>query len=105
MASSNRLEYTLGGKINNVRIPSLSEEIHRLRCRECVLMCACVQLLPLQIEAEAARAGLNLVLGLEVVHAVCGNAVNGQDDVSNTYLGFGCFASISELKRHPIKYY
>lgn len=43
-------------------------------------------------------AGLNLVLGLEVIHAVRGNAINGQNDVSNTHLGFGCLASISELQ-------
>lgn len=43
-----------------------------------------------------ARAGLNLVLGLEVIHAVCGNPINRQNDVSNTHLGLGGLASISQ---------
>lgn len=71
---------------------------------ECVLMCyvlcggTTVRLLPLYSEAEMACAGLYLVLGLEVIHALCGNAINGQNDVSNIHLGLGCLASISELQ-------
>ncbi|TNN81244.1 hypothetical protein EYF80_008578 [Liparis tanakae] len=47
-------------------------------------------------EAEIACAGLDLVLGLEVIRAICGNAIDGQNDVSNAHLGSGCFASIDQ---------
>lgn len=58
----------------------------------------CVQLLPLQSEAEVTCARFNLVLGLQVVHAVGGNAIDGENDVSDAHLGFGRLASIGQLQ-------
>lgn len=48
-------------------------------------------------------AGLDLVLGLQMIHAIRGNAINRQNDVSDTHLGSGRLASISELQRHSEK--
>ncbi len=59
-------------------------------------------MLPLQSETESVCGGLDFVLSLQVIHAVCGNAINGQDDVSNTHLGFGCLSPIVELQKHTI---
>lgn len=55
-------------------------------------------MLPLQSEAELVRAGLDLVLRLKVSHAVRGNAVNGQNDVTHAHLGPGRLSSICELQ-------
>lgn len=48
----------------------------------------------LQSEAEVAGAALDLVLGLKVVHALGGDAVNGQNHVSDSDATFGCLAAI-----------
>lgn len=57
-------------------------------------------MLPLHIEAEMACAGLDKILGLKMIHAFCGGAINGQNDVSNAHLGSGCLATVSELQWH-----
>lgn len=59
----------------------------------------CVCVLPLQSEAQTVYAGFDEVLGLQVVHAVGGNAVDGQNHVADAHLSSGCFASIGELQR------
>lgn len=59
-----------------------------------------VKQLPLQSEAEMVCAGLDLVLGLQMIHAIRGNTINRQNDVSDTHLGSGRLASIGELQRH-----
>lgn len=53
-----------------------------------------------QSQAEVASAALDLVLGLQVVHALRGNAVNGQNRVSNSNATFGCLTAIRQLQRH-----
>lgn len=40
-----------------------------------------------------------------MVHAVGGYAIDGQNDVSDTHLGSGCFASIGELQRRQHYFY
>lgn len=54
----------------------------------------------LQSEAEVASAALDLVLGLQVVHALGGDAVDGQNQVSHGDATFGRFPAIRQLHRH-----
>lgn len=54
-------------------------------------------MLPLQSEAELVCGGFDLVLGLQVIHALCGNAIYRLYDVSNTHLCFDCLSSVSHL--------
>lgn len=53
----------------------------------------------LQIEAEVACAVLDLVLSLQVVHAVCGDSIDGQNQVSNGNPSFGRLPTISQLHK------
>lgn len=62
-----------------------------------VLYCI-AQLLLLQGEVQVACAGLDLVLGFQMGHALCGDAVDGEDGVSDADFGFGCLASICQLR-------
>lgn len=66
-------------------------------------MRACVCVLPLQSEAELVCAGLDLVLGLQVVHALRGDAVNGQNDVADVHLGSGCLPAVRQLSERREK--
>lgn len=54
----------------------------------------------LQGEAEVAGAALDLVLGLQVVHALRGDAVNGQNHVSDDDATFDCLTAIRQLQRN-----
>lgn len=54
-------------------------------------------LLLLQGEVEVVSAGFDLVLGLQVVHAVGGDSVDRQNYISHTHFGFGCLAPIGQL--------
>ena len=67
-------------------------------------MCASQCVLLLQVQLEVAGAVLDLVLGLQVVHAVGGDAVDGQDQVSHSHASLGCLASVVELGEHVITY-
>lgn len=58
------------------------------------------QSLLLQGEAEVASAVLDLVLGLQVVHAFCGDAINGQNHVSNSNAALSCLPTVCELQKH-----
>lgn len=55
-------------------------------------------MLPLQSEAELVCAGLDLVLGLQVVHALRGEAVDGQNDVADAHLGSGRLPTVRQLQ-------
>lgn len=68
-----------------------------------VCACVCVLALPLQSETELACAGLDLVLGLQVVHALRGDAVNGQNDVADAHLGSGRLPTVRQLQERPEK--
>lgn len=64
------------------------------------MLCVSVCGLLLQSEAEVTSAALDLVLGLQVVHALGGDAVDGQNHVSHGDATFGCFTAIRQLHRH-----
>lgn len=64
------------------------------------MRCVSVYGLLLQSEAEVASAALDLVLGLQVVHALGGDAVDGQNHVSHGDATLGCFTAIRQLHRH-----
>lgn len=64
------------------------------------IQCVRAHGLLLQGEAEVAGAALDLVLGLQVVHALRGDTVNRQNQVSNRNTTFSCLPSISELRKH-----
>ena len=68
-----------------------------------MLCIGCVVVL-LHGECQLAAGGLDLVLGLQVVHAVGGDAVDGQDQVSHSHASLGCLASVVELGEHVITY-
>lgn len=51
-------------------------------------------------EIEVASAALDLVLGLQVVHSFCGDAVDGQHFVSNDNASFSSFPAIYQLQKH-----
>lgn len=70
----------------------------------CVRECVCVLMLPLQSEAELVCAGLDLVLGLQVVHALRGDAVNGQNDVADAHLGSGRLPTVRQLQKDQRKH-
>lgn len=52
----------------------------------------------LQGEAEVSSAALDLVLGLQVVHALCGDAVDGQNHVSNGDTTFSRLPAVCQLQ-------
>lgn len=54
----------------------------------------------LQREVEVAGARLDLVLGLQVVHAVGGDSIDGQHQVAHGDLCLRRLPSISQLKGH-----
>lgn len=51
----------------------------------------------LQSEAQVVAGRLDLVLGLQVGHGVCVDAINGHHQVSLAELGLGCLAPWSDL--------
>lgn len=53
----------------------------------------------LQSEAEVAGATFDLVLRLQVVHALRGDTVNRQNRVSDDDATFGCLTAICQLQR------
>lgn len=52
----------------------------------------------LQGEAEVSSAALDLVLGLQVVHALRGDAVDGQNHVSNGDTTFSRLPAVCQLQ-------
>lgn len=52
----------------------------------------------LQCEVEVAGTRLDLVLGLQVVHAVGGDSVDGQNDIAHGDLRLRRLPSVSQLK-------
>ena len=56
--------------------------------------------LPLQSQGQVPGAGLDLVLGLQVVHAVRGDAIDGRDQVSDAEVGPGRLSTIRQLGIH-----
>lgn len=55
-------------------------------------------ILLLQCEAEVARARLDLVLGLQVVHAIGGDSVDGQNNIAHGDLRLRRLPAVSQLK-------
>lgn len=51
----------------------------------------------LQSEAQVVAGRLDLVLGLQVGHGICVDAINGHHKVSLAELGLGCLAAWSDL--------
>lgn len=51
----------------------------------------------LQGEAQVVAGRFDLVLGLQVGHSVCVDAINGHHEVSLAELGLGCLAAWSDL--------
>lgn len=51
----------------------------------------------LQSEAQVVAGRLDLVLGLQVGHGVCVDAINGHHKISLAELGLGCLAAWSDL--------
>lgn len=86
---------------NKTRSFNLKCEKHCFRVLRVVCTaCTHVLLLPLQSETQTVGAAFYLVLGLQVVHALCGNAINGQNDVSHAHVGSDGLAFIGQLQIH-----